>query len=435
MVAVAAMVLALLAAVWAIHNRGRTYPNASHQLPIVHLALPAAEPGLTAPTVTTDGTRFVKGGKPTVLQGYDLSVTGQSVYKNAAELNANFARITIAWSQVEPTKPTGDPSHLVHHWDSALLTELDQEVAGLGAQGIQVLIDFHQFHWSPYYAQLECKTGVAACHATGVPTWFYAGRYPQTKAGESAAKADFWDSERKTSLFYYAAFAEMMARRYGHDPNVIGYEIFNEPHPGHLPDSTSTTNAILAWQAQIYKVMHAVDPQRTMFVMCRGGAEGVGTADLDQFGSRPENRAGLPRLLQRRPRYRVRRCRRQLGAVVECDPQPGSRSPQGLSGHPGSPKRGASGADRRVQESRHTAARGRMGNPQGRPPRRRLHVTDARGVRTERPVVGALGARPGAWIQPARPDPAARAQLPGDAGRQRDHALLGTRSASHPRAE
>ena len=288
MVAVGAMVLALLAAVWAIHNRGRTYPNASHQLPIVHLALPAAEPGLTAPTVTTDGTRFVKGGKPTVLQGYDLSVTGQSVYKNAAELNANFARITIAWSQVEPTKPTGDPSHLVHHWDSALLTELDQEVAGLGAQGIQVLIDFHQFHWSPYYAQLECKTGVAACHATGVPTWFYAGRYPQTKEGESAAKADFWDSERKTSLFYYAAFAEMMARRYGHDPNVIGYEIFNEPHPGHLPDSTSTTNAILAWQAQIYKVMHAVDPQRTMFVMCRGGAEGVGTADLDQFGADPK---------------------------------------------------------------------------------------------------------------------------------------------------
>ncbi len=281
------MGLALLAAVWAIHNRGRTYPKASQQLPTVNLALPAPEPGLAPPTVTTDGTTFMKNGQPTVLEGYDLSVTGQSVYKNAAELNANFARITVAWSQVEPTKPTGPVGHLTHHWDSALLTELDDEVAGLGAQGIQVLIDFHQFHWSPYYAQLECKTGVAACHATGVPTWFYAGRYPQTKVGESAAKAAFWGSERKTSLFYYAAFAEMMARRFGHDPNVVGYEIFNEPHVGHLPDSTSTTNTVLAWQAQIYKVMHAVDPQRTMFVMCRGGAEGVGTANLNQFGPNP----------------------------------------------------------------------------------------------------------------------------------------------------
>ncbi len=52
----------------------------------------------------------------------------------------------------------------------------------------------------------------------------------------------------------------MMARRYGHDANVVGYEIFNEPHVGHLPDDTPTTDLVLAWEAQIYRVMHAVDP-------------------------------------------------------------------------------------------------------------------------------------------------------------------------------
>ena len=29
----------------------------------------------------------------------------------------------------------------------------------LGSQGVQVLIDFHQFHWSPYFAEAECKDG------------------------------------------------------------------------------------------------------------------------------------------------------------------------------------------------------------------------------------------------------------------------------------
>ena len=74
------------------------------------------------------------------------------------------------------------------------------------------------------------------------------------------------------------------AARYGKFANVVGYEIFNEPHAGHLPDTTGTTNTILAWENQIYTSMHAVDPARTMFIMCRGGGEGVGTADLGQFG-------------------------------------------------------------------------------------------------------------------------------------------------------
>src|SRR5919201_3907668 len=42
---------------------------------------------------------------------------------------------------------------------------------------------------------------------------------------------------------------------------------------------------MLGWQAQIRRVIRAVDPTRTVFVMCRGGGEGVGTASLKAFGS------------------------------------------------------------------------------------------------------------------------------------------------------
>ena len=42
---------------------------------------------------------------------------------------------------------------------------------------------------------------------------------------------------------------------------------------------------MLQWQAEIRRVISAVDPTATVFIMCRGGGEGVGTADLKAFGS------------------------------------------------------------------------------------------------------------------------------------------------------
>ena len=85
--------------------------------------------------------------------------------------------------------------------------------------GVNVLIDFHQFHWSPYFAKVECKQNVAVCNASGIPGWYYAdGRFPDTKRGESDAKKAFWTSEAARSEDAYAAFAAMMAARYADDP-------------------------------------------------------------------------------------------------------------------------------------------------------------------------------------------------------------------------
>jgi hypothetical protein len=180
----------------------------------------------------------------------------------------------------------GAPDPPPHHWDEAFLRRLDSAVAHFQAAGVNVLIDFHQFHWSPYFAKVECKEDVAECNASGIPRWYYAdGRFPDTKRGESDAKKAFWTSEAARSEDAYAAFAGMMAKRYAADANVVGYEVFNEPHPGGLGDSTSATDTMLQWQAEIRRVIRAVDPRRTVFVMCRGGGEGVGTADLKAFGS------------------------------------------------------------------------------------------------------------------------------------------------------
>jgi hypothetical protein len=280
-----ALVVAVVAVVAALVTRGSSDsgPAPLGSLPRTSAPLPHRDTSLARPWVTIrDGSFVDASGTPVVLRGYDVAV-GTPAYRQAAGLGANFVRVHIGWSQVEPQAPTG-PDDSVHHWDQTILSDLDQEVAYFQQQHVNVLIDFHQFRWSPWWSKVDCKPGTS-CNATGVPAWYYKGRYGQDAASLARAKAAFWTTEAKPSSTLYGAFAAMMARRYGHYPNVMGYEVFNEPHAGTLGDDTAATNTMLAWQGRIARVLHAVDPSRAVVVMCRGGGEGIGTANLRLLGS------------------------------------------------------------------------------------------------------------------------------------------------------
>lgn len=278
--ALLALVAAAGATGWALAHRSTSGTSPVTTLPQgPTITTPTTANGLAAPWVTTRDTSFVDShGSPVVLRGFNVAIVGEPVYSQAVSLGANFVRIYVPWSQIQPKGPNS--------WDTVELQRLDQEVAYFQQNRINVLIDFHQFHWSPYYAKAECKPGAPQCKGSGVPSWFYTDhpRFSSDRSGEARAKAAFWTTESRQSLYAYSRFAEMMATRYGHYPNVVGYEIFNEPHPGALQDGTAATNTMLRWQAQIYHVLHAVDPRRTMFVMCDGGGEGIGTASLAPFG-------------------------------------------------------------------------------------------------------------------------------------------------------
>jgi hypothetical protein len=195
-------------------------------------------------------------------------------------VHANFVRIVAPWSTFEEVRPTGD----VHHWNMAELHALDKEVAFYQRHHVNVLIDFHQYRWSSYFAKnFPCKRG--DCQPRGVPAWYYAnGRFAVSQSGQRDAQAAFWTTESATSERAYGAFAAMIAAHFAQDPNVIGYEVINEPHAGSLGPMDRATQAMLSWQASIVKVLHTVDPTRTVFVMCNGGGSGVGTADLHVLG-------------------------------------------------------------------------------------------------------------------------------------------------------
>lgn len=256
-----------------LHRLGGTRGRVAAGLALMAVAgLPSgnAAAAVAQPWLTTSGTAFVDaGGNPVLLRGVNVF---PGTWQPVVSIHANFARIFVPWSTVEPTAPSGG----VHTWSSTVLASIDSAVSNLQANGIAVEIDFHQCGWSPYFA----SANGGAC-ASGVPAWYYAdGRFPNTSQGEADAEAAFWTTESASSEADYEAFAEMMVARYSAYPAVIGYGIFNEPHAGSLGATTSATNTILRWQADVAHAIRTVDPVRTLFFMCRDGGEGVGTADL-----------------------------------------------------------------------------------------------------------------------------------------------------------
>src|SRR5262249_15641671 len=145
-------------------------------------------------------------------------------YQQAAALGANFARLVVYWDELEPNPPVNG----VHSYNSALLAQVDVEVQSLASQGVYVLVDLHQWFWSPYFNSATNASG------HGVPPGELAG-YPQTVAGMQQAEAYWWTNPQ--GLADYEAFAQMLVSRYSAFPNVIAFEILNEPPWGSLPQT------------------------------------------------------------------------------------------------------------------------------------------------------------------------------------------------------
>src|SRR3989442_14698790 len=105
-----------------------------------------------------------------------------------------------------------------------------------------------------------------------------------SQLGLGLAKKDF--ATNLAILPYYAAYVELLVRRYRSYPNVVGYEPYNEPQPGNLGPTHDGTQALIAFQAQLLQVVRSLDPQRTVFLSVRqGGNLGFLNADLSPWGS------------------------------------------------------------------------------------------------------------------------------------------------------
>jgi hypothetical protein len=127
-----------------------------------------------------DGPVFVDAaGHTVVLRGVAVHTLDPVTYQQAPGLGVNFVRLAITWSDYEPTAPVDG----VQRWDQARLADLDAEIAFFREHGIQVLLDLHQYGWSPYFATLQ-RGGRQRHPAMGLPR----PPFPLTVAGREQAR-------------------------------------------------------------------------------------------------------------------------------------------------------------------------------------------------------------------------------------------------------
>ena len=157
--------------------------------------------------------------------GYELGVFTKHEEEDYARIKSwglNLVRLPIAWQYLEP-----EPNV----YNSSYLDYVERDLSWARKYGIYIILDFHQWHWSPHF-NFEGR-------ACGLPVWAVS-KYPNTMEGMGRAITDFWlgkgpngsvASEENPSLQNrFVHMWRLVASRFKNDPCVAAYDLFNEPY-------------------------------------------------------------------------------------------------------------------------------------------------------------------------------------------------------------
>jgi endoglycosylceramidase len=201
-------------------------------------ATPAPAPTPTVP----DATRWITddGHRVLVLRGVNASGSAKNdplrspnlsdadIERIAHHYGFDFARYLVLWDALEP-----QPGQI----DAKYVERIAADVARLGEAGVRVMLDMHQ----DVYAQRFCCDGAPdwAIRDDGQPfvlqtNWAFNYVEP---AVIHAFDNFFAPTGPDTDLQdHYAAAWKALAQRFAGDPNVIGYDLMNEPFAGSYFD-------------------------------------------------------------------------------------------------------------------------------------------------------------------------------------------------------
>ncbi|MDA8185366.1 MAG: cellulase family glycosylhydrolase [Actinomycetota bacterium] len=180
--------------------------------------------------------------------------------KAIAGLGFDVVRLGILWQGIEPgTAPAdspsictpGSPGH-AHQWNQAVadayLAKVQQTVDLLGHYGVFTLLDMHQDVFNQAFAG-EGAPNWAVC-TNGIPannTGNWRANYGEPAV--AAAYSHFWENNVTGNLQgNYDRAWRAVARRFVGNPNVLGYDLFNEPFSSvaaFSPPGTAAFDALL----------------------------------------------------------------------------------------------------------------------------------------------------------------------------------------------
>ena len=126
----------------------------------------------------------------------------------------NVIRLPIAWSYLEPAPNRFDESYLTD--------QVDPVVDFAARHGILVVLDMHQFEWSPCFG------------GNGAPAWVCDGHdYPNDVNGQQQAACDFFQGaaapDGRSLMDHFVDVWRLVARHYAGDRRIAGFDFFNEP--------------------------------------------------------------------------------------------------------------------------------------------------------------------------------------------------------------
>jgi endoglycosylceramidase len=163
---------------------------------------------------------------------------------------ATVVRLPIAWAMIEP-----EPGQ----FDQAAIARAAQIVDWAGAAGLRVVLDMHQYLWTPCFG------------GNGVPVWAVPNcpaapptNVAQQEADILVAQNTFWKSPTLQSDFAQAWVR--VARAVGHPYFLLGYDILNEPGPGLIPNEIFEEDYLAPFYRAVGRQLRSVDPGSLLFV-------------------------------------------------------------------------------------------------------------------------------------------------------------------------
>jgi hypothetical protein len=227
-----------------------------------------------------DGARIVDAdGNRVTLRGFNINQLGEYFrrdpalptvqplaeqdFADIASLGMNVVRLTLSWSLLEPERG---------HVSQAYLDRIRQALGWARAHGVRVLLDIHQDAWSAHVDAppgTRCRAGTDPMIGwDGAPAWatLTDGTPPCQVTGRDLAP----NVSRAFQSFYVDREGvqarlvhdwQVLAREFGDDATVAGYDLLNEPNFGESPPLASTL-LLANYYARAIQAIRAGEAQR-----------------------------------------------------------------------------------------------------------------------------------------------------------------------------